>query len=1508
VSGSREPTPEQVAARRMVETLGGRSSHPRYLASRLRWIWWISTLPILAVLAYFAHRAWRVLSAVVDFTPSIVVPRVVDLLKDIFVVGPWFIVAYACGVALSFTAILTLRASSSQAHAARSWSGAGAAWTTILLGSLACVGICALAAWAGQTTRIPLADRWWIVLFSMLPMYAVLGAIEISELRQGGGGRSAVGVIRWIMFAPAVVATLVLSIPASTEWLTVQLFGLLDRIAVAAQSPVLADVVAQLRLQQVEELITRVLGLFVAVAVMIIAGAQVRSIRRRLLAQARDRAEKPARKKGCLGRILAFLGLGRDEVEEEGPTGEPQPAARPEEAWFTDLAEAAASAGLAFEPTWHAGERERSDVGRSSPPWASDEYDWLFAGERPSTDQVRLLRSFEQLWYQHLTIVEQEMYGADRESHADLLVEAEEGSGSSSVVAACAAFASVARGQRVLVIARSRSEQDATVVAIRDRFARFGFESLFEVSALRPDAISGWCPPSSDPRAVPAGDPPDVAVATLADYEQVFCAGAYEEGRLRAVQRSMEVVIVEKVDRLIEDDVVRLHLPFVLDKHRLLLRSENRAMQLLMTCRPLGRPPEPTDDAERPMRPIASVARMRLAARFFGGDGGLDGRRDPDADDRLDPKRRTAHLAYLRRIARDRAAVLELQVAAVPREGEPAAEEPRTDAALVEDATQWLVRRLQRDGGVALLAAGDRPAALPPGLGEGASAPRAAGLATWEVDRDSLDGVKWVVAMEPLTRRQLDDAAAKVAGLSGAALVVVATSPLGLGRRGAPPPVFPVFPAPTSPALFVSHLRSAVGALRPDVPIRREQFARFGLDWEAESDVLARRDAGATPLEESWSLELDRGLPELLRGDDVIWPAIFVRHQEGFTPRPVDLIAPLDAGLCLLREGHHLRSGRRAGLGIRPDRQRFATWMTRRGLELGRSDLAYFKPVLHDGLRQSFRAIQMQAGSDGTRIIAEPISPDGGDQVLPVRRTRVVVPSDVSLRSPQVIRAVNAFIFGLHESSSGCVSHEAIVALSPRVEETARGGEVDLRPMPIMPPVRFDLQVGVTILAVGGTFPAEDADASLRSLYEGEWDTAVRPGRTPTPRDPWHGLARVFAYAIEKTAPSLLSYANAYAFRPPRGMDGATILLVEPMGTQGTALEAMTTILDDAALREQFLRHFEDAIRRGLRSGVATRIEGDDLEEDSPESRAQLLGILEVLRTTSTPPAAAEPDDRSSTRRGPAVIEPPSATSMLPERPAPPRTAVAIAPEANLRWRDVNAASEAEWRSMGLDAVARSPEYGVLEDVPPELADAETASFGHHDGLDPDDVEALRAACVRIQRRASDPSVHVISADYEAMIERSIEPLRGLGGRLLAIAESGGLRSTRERVGLVASLVQSLEYVASREGSVDDGKSRLGVQLPVRTLVDRAGDCDSVSVLLAALLRASGIARSALVLIEEPRGGHMMVAVECESFEGDCRLASASGRLVLVEATNGFPIGHCDPQYHGRHVQVLAYG
>ncbi len=157
------------------------------------------------------------------------------------------------------------------------------------------------------------------------------------------------------------------------------------------------------------------------------------------------------------------------------------------------------------------------------------------------------------------------------------------------------------------------------------------------------------------------------------------------------------------------------------------------------------------------------------------------------------------------------------------------------------------------------------------------------------------------------------------------------------------------------------------------------------------------------------------------------------------------------------------------------------------------------------------------------------------------------------------------------------------------------------------------------------------------------------------------------------------------------------------------------------------------------------------------------------------------------------------------------------------------------------------------------------------------------------------------------MIAANVDLVRPIAERILSIADASGLTSTRARVGLIASMVQSFEYSIQREGDVKDEKDRMGVQMPLETLFARKGDCDSVSVLIVCLLRSVSIARAGVVLIEEPDGGHAMAAVDCPAVYGDSLLTCRFGQLVLIEGTAPWRLGSGSSEYYHRHVRLLAF-
>ena len=1482
----------QVARDTMLRELGALSSHPSFAATRLRRARLVALLPILAAVSFLAWRAYRALAAI-GFDITRATDDIVRLVREIFATPPRLMVGIACAVSILLTAALTIRASILRS-AASDAHGEGTARVFGIVGTVCAAIACAGVAWSVSTDLISLEYRWWIAIGSLAPLYVLLTAIEwLAPAAEGATGwRRLLTAIVWTILVPVATVTAAMAIPAACTFISTNAFSAIESIANTVGAAYIATLLRSAVAQNVANVITSFVGTLITIALVILVTMrvsslygdvtqQIRAMRRKMDDASTEGKEnaakaKPEPKVGCLGRVLRWLGLFGDDPSATDLAAKEAESDKPLSAeWLESLRVKADAAGFNLSAEERVSQPHEKRDGGTSPEVDSDELAWLFGGRRPTTDQLAVFQEFQHRWAEHLSAVQLAKYGHDRESHADLLVEVEGGSGDDDVMAACAIFATVARGQRVLILTPDASIAAAKFDAISRRLKSMGFDMLYRVEVLTREGVADWCPPAHAPNADRETSPPDIALCTLESYEQVFFGGAYHPLMLRAFQRSLEVVIVERLDQLVQRDHIRLHLPFVLDKHRLMLRTEHRAMQLLLTTAPVGARPQ--SGADRAL--IRTAPRRKLAERFFGGDGGLDAAKGVTESENAE--RRAAHAQYLR-----------------PRSGKwPSILILRADRDALADVRTWVVQLLLEEDDVAVVASAGGETKAKSAL-EFRNQRRSARVTTVDsffADRESLLEVKWFIIDDVPAADELCKIATHVGAIRGARLIVVAPEGVEIHSPAkTPEPTFSVFPTASSPALFIAHLRGAASVLAPNVPNRREDFARFGLEWD---ESRWRRHARAlTPrlLQENWSLELDGSLTDLVRRETEVWPAVIVRHEEGVQPLSIDLHAPVSAGLCLLPFGPLLRIGAAPEFD---DPRRYATWMTGRGLNLGRTDLAFFRPVRFDATRQAFRAINIESRNDGAIIAAEPTAEDGGDFIIPVRQTRFNLPPDMELEGPFALRSLNAFLFRMHEVSAPCVSTERIVA----VTTCATGHQVAQRRS--IAPIEFSLHIGVTILSIGGTLPSEGVEPILRARFEGRWDSTTKSRERPCARDAWHGLSRVLTYALGEVAPSLLQFTNAYAFRPPRGCCGATVLFIEPAATKGTAQDALATILDDPLLRARLFKAFERAAREGLRSPTATRIDGDEVE-DIASSTEELLGILELLRSGPVAPIDFVEREGESTD---AQIQPPNLSLELETPTDSSRAIPTIATSANHRWRDINAATFIENEARGRDAILLSPEYGVLLDITEEVATAATTAYGWHDGLSIGDKDALRKACVLIEEVRGCSGLFTRSSDYEAMIAANVDLVRPIAERILSIADASGLTSTRARVGLIASMVQSFEYSIQREGDVKDEKDRMGVQMPLETLFARKGDCDSVSVLIVCLLRSVSIARAGVVLIEEPDGGHAMAAVDCPAVYGDSLLTCRFGQLVIIEGTTPRRLGFGSSEYYHRHVRLLAF-
>jgi len=148
-----------------------------------------------------------------------------------------------------------------------------------------------------------------------------------------------------------------------------------------------------------------------------------------------------------------------------------------------------------------------------------------------------------------------------------------------------------------------------------------------------------------------------------------------------------------------------------------------------------------------------------------------------------------------------------------------------------------------------------------------------------------------------------------------------------------------------------------------------------------------------------------------------------------------------------------------------------------------------------------------------------------------------------------------------------------------------------------------------------------------------------------------------------------------------------------------------------------------------------------------------------------------------------------------------------------------------------------------------------------------------------------------VRGDQVWMVERNPEVLTEVVAALRVAA--GDKTAPRAWAGFVASFVQSLPYHIPRSEQIAPNFEFWEVMTPLETLARGWGDCDTKSVLFAALLLASGGPRPTLVHVPK----HMFAGAEVEPFDSDVSLTDGSVTYALVELTGNFALGEVASEY-----------
>jgi len=156
---------------------------------------------------------------------------------------------------------------------------------------------------------------------------------------------------------------------------------------------------------------------------------------------------------------------------------------------------------------------------------------------------------------------------------------------------------------------------------------------------------------------------------------------------------------------------------------------------------------------------------------------------------------------------------------------------------------------------------------------------------------------------------------------------------------------------------------------------------------------------------------------------------------------------------------------------------------------------------------------------------------------------------------------------------------------------------------------------------------------------------------------------------------------------------------------------------------------------------------------------------------------------------------------------------------------------------------------------------------------------------------AHDRLNNTLEPDYLWVVKNSREDVREAAVRLRDVGRQAGYADFMRFVELLASFVQSLEYRLPpdiRRGRDDTLIQTFGLTMPLETLFNSYGDCDTKSVLFASLL--VNLADTRLILV---RGAnHIFAGVRAPPRPSECFIQLRGERFVLLELTSPWRVGH----------------
>jgi hypothetical protein len=855
-------------------------------------------------------------------------------------------------------------------------------------------------------------------------------------------------------------------------------------------------------------------------------------------------------------------------------------------AWLQTLA--------AQHPDWEWSVPERMELGETSRLSRGADLNHLFLlggmergeGRAPTQDQVAALELFDSRFEALLQAEDRE--GLCVYPSADLLVSGPPGSGRSTLLFACALHAVVLRGQGVLVLCSTPEKARAHVRRLRDAASRSGVGWFVSVGELTRDDVLSWADDrpveggGAKPYLTPRGSLPDILVGTPHDYERLMYGADMHHAPVRRALLRLQVVLVEEITAF--DPREQRHLPFLVDKHRLLLGAEHLPVQFLILA------PQ-----------LSQRAAVSLGNRLYS-------EREPVQCAWLRPWPATP--PWIVDVRGDDSEQLELLAKSCVDAGlDVVVHRPGLGRASCEQLQQELSGGASRARVVSDLDELGPEAFL-------------------DVDAAIHRGVANCVGSLALQSR-----------LSGKDVAILRVSRPDVQAHNLPATTtLPVLPAAHSPALYAGHLQSLLRHLDPLAPAPRDLWAKLGLGADGALLGVRRLDTAFRPLP---NLHLVVDPPEheatgksAARDQEWSWVALHVDISERDSsvpipdPRPVEMFRPLDRRLDI-----RLGTGMdQVLLGLSVDsglESSVAQWSTSmKGESLDQMDLAYadnlrlLRAAVAGGSELGTfvpESIRREQGRDGARIeiAGRPFRDEGmGEYYLPVWDAKIHVPKGVN--AGMGASPTDALCLArLGNGGVGDPYAQGRVALAADADEI---GNLRWHHPPI--DVVYDSRVCCLVLR-----PAAGAASKLGEALAGDWSTVLG---SKTAGYPWPVLGLAFTASLRRSLPSLFEYCRLVAFSGAEsGVGGAVVHFVEPVATQGTAYEALRTLLEDPSLTIEVLNCAREELKAlqsdmddcGLRmlrvragcSMGSAQSESDDVVGQTQAGVALLQGLVDDL-------------------------------------------------------------------------------------------------------------------------------------------------------------------------------------------------------------------------------------------------------------------------------------------------------